>query len=155
MIRKLTHPSPAAYSRQSGEIWLWRYEINTRHYPGWHLTANQDGVHSLIRLLAALESEGSGHFRTVNISMPSETILSVPNNRNATWAAPAKLRISLAEDPNEWVLADASGIVTISIGVIWLGHLRVAIDKISAGQGDFSIGPAVASQRLWIWWCNV
>lgn len=141
--------------QQSGCIWLWRYQENTRNYPGWHFTADDRGGASLIALLHAFDKDGPANFRTVQLDPPSARILSVPNNRQTAWVSPSKMRLTLAPSPDEWRFTERDNIATFSIGKNWIPALVKAIRSIASGDGDFSIGPAGSSDRLSIWWCNV
>lgn len=138
--------------QQSGSVWLWRYSGRDRNYPGWHLTADRAGASSLIELLDVLVNGKQRGFRTVQLVRPTPAILSAPNKRNAEWAAPSKLRIGFARDPNEWIFTCADATAQLTFGLDWYPMLRQAVSGIPLGKGDFSIGPSESSQRLWLWW---
>jgi hypothetical protein len=138
--------------QQSGSVWLWRYRGSDRNFPGWHLTADDTGAASLVELLDALANGNQQAFRTLQLGRPTPAILSVPNNPNAEWVAPAKLRIGFTAHPNEWVLTCADATAQLTLGREWYPVLRQAVTRIPFGEGDFSIGPPDSSQRLWLWW---
>jgi hypothetical protein len=142
----------SAHWQQSGSVWLWRYRGSDKNYPGWHLTADRTGAASLIQLLDIFANSNEPVFRTVQLGHPTVAIRSVPNNRNADWTAPVKLRIGLAADPNEWVLTCTDATAQLTLGLDWCPIFRQAVARIALGEGDFSIGPPDRSQRLGLWW---
>lgn len=140
------------YLKHSGSVWLWRYGADDRNYPGWHLTADSTGAASLVNLLETLAEPNQATFRTVQLCRLTPAILAVPNNPNADWTAPAKLRIAFAETVNEWVFACTDTTAQLTLGLEWLPVFKRAVSRISSGDGDFSIGPKDSTQRLWLWW---
>jgi hypothetical protein len=143
---------PSDHWQQSVSVWLWRYSSSDRNYPGWHLTADRAGASSLIGLLEVLISGNQSVFRTVQLGRPTPAIFSVPNNRNAEWTAPSKLRIGVAADPNEWIFTCADATAHLTLGRNWCPMLRQALSGVPLGKGDFSIGQSDSAQRLWLWW---
>jgi hypothetical protein len=138
--------------KHSGSVWLWRYGADDRNYPGWHLTADSTGAASLGNLLETLAEPNQPAFRTVQLCRPTPAILAVPNNRHADWTAPAKLRIAVAENLNEWVFICTDTTAQLTLGLNWIPVFKRAVSQIPSGEGDFSIGPKDSSQRLWLWW---
>jgi hypothetical protein len=140
--------------KQEGRISLWRYTANERNYPGWHLNADKAGCASLLALLQELAGRPGAH-RTVQISAPDPTQLSVPNNQGgrAPWLAPEKLRVSCSPEPQVWSFPPDLEPACLAVGASWLEPLREGIAGISNGRGDFSIGSSTnGSLPLWFWW---
>lgn len=138
--------------KQAGNVWLWRYTRNQRNYGGWHLTADAAGCSSLVELLKAFVEDGIPALRTVKISDPTVTILSVPNKKSA-WIAPSKLRISMSPVATDWLFPATTDPATLTLGGDWMDQLSQAIEGIQRNEGDYSIGQtADKNQRLWFWW---
>ena len=139
--------------KQQGSVVLWRYTENLRNYPGWQLTADAMGCHSLVELLDAFDADGVAGSRAVNISPPTPAILTVPNNRRAQWVAPTKLRVSFSTTPSQWRFPEALEPAGLTVGAEWLQKLRHGILGIPLGEGDFAIGNSDdGNLPLWFWW---
>jgi hypothetical protein len=139
--------------KQEGVVSLWRYSERQRNFPGWHLSADHDGVASLLSLLKALGETESGIARTVSLTPPSHATLAVPNNGNARWLAPERLRVSRSDDPAMWCLAAWSDPAELIAGLTWLAKLSSGIADIARGHGDYSIGDSKnGNLQLWFWW---
>lgn len=138
--------------KPSGTVSLWRYTVNTRNYPGWHLNADATGCRSLLDLLDALATE-PGSYRTIPLRPPSETQLEVPNNRRAPLVTATKLQLALSDMPTQWRFPPDHDPASLTIGSDWLAPLRKGLLDITQGRGDYSIGnEGNESQRLWFWW---
>ncbi len=145
--------SPVNAWRQSGRVSLWRYTENERNYPGWNLNADAAGCRSLLELLDALTSAGTGA-RTIKLTPPTFEQLRVPNNRGgaAAWIAPEKWNVSLAPDSADWDFPADIQPAVLALGSNWLAPLRAGIAGIQAGVGDHSIGDDERGLALWFWW---
>ncbi|BDU16499.1 hypothetical protein [Lysobacter auxotrophicus] len=145
--------SPVSTWRQSGRVSLWRYTENVRNYPGWNLNVDAAGCRSLLELLDALTTEGTGG-RTITVTPPTSEQLRVPNNRGgaATWLAPEKWYVSLASDPGAWNFPPDTQPAVLALGSNWLAPLRAGIAGTQVGIGDQSIGDRKRGLALWLWW---
>jgi hypothetical protein len=140
--------------KQNGNIWLWRYTLNERNYPGWNLTADDSGCGSLLALLDELV-ERPGEYHTVQTLSPGRDQLAVPNNRieRATWLAPARLRLTYSKNSTAWEFPGDLEPATFEIGADWLPALREGISGIPHGRGDNSIGLNKGGNlTLTFWW---
>jgi hypothetical protein len=141
---------PSHAWQQRGTVSLWRYREKPCNFPGWHLAADAAGCASLLALLDALEADGAGVGRTVQLSAPGAAQLAVPNNRDAGWDAPQTLRLSVdaAADAWQWLLDGER--LGLQFGIVALSELRQGVRDIAAGRGDYSIGKS--TDALWFWW---
>jgi hypothetical protein len=146
----MNRPSHAWH--QQGAVSIWRYVNNVRNYPGWHLTADSDGAGSVATLIGALHSDIPGSSRSVVVHAPSPAELRVPNNRSSDIVVPSKFRLVSHSEPAHWHFEEESGTLVLNFGMSWVDPLRSAVAGIPLGKGDFSIGPAVPGQGLWVWW---
>ena len=137
---------------QSGRVSLWRYTENTKNYGGWHLNADAAGCRSLAALLRELASGGSPT-RSVRLTSPTVAELAVPNNRDADWLAPNKLRVGWSATPSDWCLPPSLDPAELTFGSDWLEPLLTGVAGIAQGKGDYSIGSrGGGSLPLWFWW---
>lgn len=136
--------------QQHGTVSLWSYRDNRRNYPGWHIGADAAGCASLLALLDALEVDGAGATRTLQLSPPSPAQLAVPNNRDARWDAPTSLRLTVDEDVAFWQWEVDGARATLRLGKAAMAALRQGVLDIAAGRGDYSVGQG--AQALWFWW---
>ncbi len=65
---------------QRGHIYLWKYLSNTKNFPGYHMSWDEEGKSSLLSLLECMAAQPEGESRSINLSAPSKEILLVPNN---------------------------------------------------------------------------
>lgn len=143
--------APGAW-KPSGSVSLWRYTENTRHYPGWHLTADLAGCGSLLDLLDTLATE-PGNYRTVPLQPPDEAQLGVPNNRRSPHVAATKLQLTLSDLSAQWRFPPDHDPASLTIGSDWLAPLRKGLLDITQGRGDYRIGhEADGNLPLWFWW---
>ena len=135
--------------KQSGNIYIWRYQDNPRNYPGWHLSANNSGCISFSELLQALIDSPPEANRTVQLSVPTEKQFCVPNcNRKPI--AETKLRIKRSGNTDKWALTKNEDKLQLDIGIVYLQKFISGIADIQQGKGDYCIGRD--NQELWFWW---
>jgi hypothetical protein len=139
--------------KQSGTIALWRYAERERNFRGWHMTANREGCASLLSLIDAMISDAVPQTRVVRLTTPTDQDLSVlhPSKRNVI--VPAKLRLTMSGSASEWQFPEDSEPAALKIGQDRISALRLGIEDIARGRGDYSIGDGNRhSLQLWFWW---
>ena len=135
--------------KQSGNVYIWRYQDNPKNYPGWHLSANNAGCMSISELLRAFIDSPPETNRTVQLSVPTEKQFCVPNcNRRPI--PETKLRITKSGIPDEWALKNIEDKLQLDIGTVYLQKLISGIADIQQQKGDYCIGHT--HQELWFWW---
>ena len=140
--------------KQTGVISLWRYTEFRKNFGGWHLSADDAGIQSLLQLLNVLQSAPESH-RTVAITPPSMQLLKVPNFQQgrAKWVAPAKLQLRVSSAPETWEFPEDLDPAQFTVGASYLPALSRALEGIPRGEGDFSIGSKKRGKlRLCFWW---
>lgn len=140
---------PAYQWSQRGQLFLWKYTLNTRNYPGSHLTWDIDGQRSLIDLLELLENSSVGTSRTLKLHAPSETALSVPNNKVQKVISWEKLSITLVDSANSH-LSETQNSLSMEANSEKLSELRDAIHQVEESRDESTLGFAV--NRLTLWW---
>lgn len=138
--------------RQEGRLSLWRYVGANRSYQGWHCSADAAGCQSLLALLSAFQEQSPSPYRTISLALPSPNLLAVPGRMFSGAEPITKLRLAYACSPTEWQLAASSDVASLTIGEHWRAKLYEATTALSAGDGDFRIGPEDRKQGLWFWW---
>lgn len=139
--------------KQQGVICLWRYQDNTKNYPGWHCTADRLGCNSILELLRLMKTAECPVRRTVRVSPPSADVLGVPNNRRARWKAAASLDLGFDRraNPDLWQLGGDDRVI-LRLGLDRLAAFAAGVGGILEGKGDFSIGEEAGGPVLWLWW---
>ena len=135
--------------KQEGTVSLWRYTEFPKKFGGWHITANSDGISSLLALLQLLAGT-PGAYRTVAVIPPSPAVLRVPNFQkgDALWSAPAKWRLQCTSE-DTWQFPLELEPATLTVGGKFLQQLEAGLRGIPKGEGDFGIG---LSPPLYFWW---
>lgn len=144
--------------RQVGVIHLWRYKPEKSGLKGWHMTADQDGLSSVIALVELLLAATYAAKRTLRLARPSKCIIRRPFSPlgDRRVVAPRSLQLSVhANGPEDyWQLDEEGEKLKLSLGrqsvVGLLDGLRVLKEQ---RYGDFSIGPARGEppQNIWFW----
>ncbi|MFC5595824.1 hypothetical protein [Lysobacter niastensis] len=140
--------------KQKGVISLWRYTENPKAFGGWHLSANDAGIESLLELLRVLQSAPGSH-RTITITQPSTRLLQVPNFQQgrAKWVAPSKLQLQVSPDALAWDFPEGLEPAQFTVGTSYLPALIHGLEGIPRGEGDYAIGSSVRGKlRLCFWW---
>ena len=156
------HNSRVNTWKQSGKIYLWKYEENTKNYPGWHLHANNEGCASLQELIELMVKAKFSSERTISIIPPTAKILMVPNNKGgkAKWLSVDRIKVKFVKgesDSEEWSLQHKHPQLFLTIGENKLKALEKGIKDIAKGKGDYSIGYKEETTDsepscLWFWW---
>jgi hypothetical protein len=136
-------------------LYLWCYPDGSKNSAGWHFTADGHGCASLLTELDELASGRKEESRTLNVTPPTATVLSVPGWRYAARSA-QRLRL-LVERTNarRFELHERDGDVSLNIGAERLPELRARVDEIPRGGGDVSMVPdgrRPRDQTLSFWW---
>lgn len=141
-----------AYGRQQGRLCLWRYIGANRSYQGWHISADGTACQSLLALLNAFPGEPPAPYRTISLVAASPGLLAVPGRMFSGVESATKLRLVHGASSDEWLITATSTVVSLTFGESWRVKLCEAIRALSAGGGDFSIGPGDREHTVWFWW---
>lgn len=63
--------------KQEWSLFVWRFREHTRNYPGWHLSADDDGVNSMIDLLDKMLTAQWGSEKLLKMMPPPLEVLRV------------------------------------------------------------------------------
>jgi hypothetical protein len=140
--------------KQRGVISLWRYTENPKAFGGWHISANDVGIASLLELLRVLQL-APGSYRTISITQPSARLLQVPNFQQgrARWVAPSKLQLEVSPDAQTWEFPEDLEPAHFIVGASYLPALIRGLEGIPRGEGDYAIGSRAGGKlRLCFWW---
>jgi len=135
--------------KQKGLLYFWKYTVNTKNYPGFQMSWENEGKSSFIEFLELLRQSSPGSYRTLSIGLPSEAVLGVPNNRPQKVITRTKLRIALAENDNSGIVLNEACIslklTSLEIDTI-LDMLRVV-----KPQNELSIR-LTKQDKISFWW---
>ena len=132
--------------KQSGKIYLWRYESNPRNYRGWHLNCDETGCDSLTSLISSFSELEESERRTVLLSKPTSHQLAVPGcNQKAL--SDERLVIG---NSDQWALRSESGKTYLNICQDHIPKMIQGISEIKVGKGDRFIGKQ--GNEIWFWW---
>ncbi len=136
--------------KQTGRVFLWRYEDPSKASSGWHMTTDGEGARSLLALIDAFLLSAVDARRTVRLSIPTERELRVPNyNKKADPAEKLVLEF-VAQENSLWSLSCKDKKATLKAGRSSLLNLGNGLADIEKGRGDYCIGEK--GQELWFWW---
>jgi hypothetical protein len=144
--------------KQHGKVYLWRYRQPSRHWVGWHMTADDPGCESLLNLLGQMKAAQWPSQQYLAIDKPTPAVLAVPNYRDETWYAPAqwKLKFPKGQVADEfWSLTRAGSEVTLILGASKLVEVSEGVQAVRMGDGDYAIGPEDKenwTESLSFWW---
>ena len=150
------------------EAWCWRYQENTRNYPGLHFTASPDACDALVACLRQLRREGSGARRTMPLRLlRAEDEAKVSGGQQ--YECYSRLRISLHDESahlRQMSFRVEGDTVYFDFTASGLPEFEQGLADIRNGTGDYSIQPRgdrreghhvggldQPSERLWFWPC--
>lgn len=107
-----------------------------KNFPGWHVTATDDGYGSILRLIKLLETSPFGSKRTFELVAPDAWSASSELKK----VAEQKVVISLVEPDSHWSLESIDGKLHVKLGLSSLSSLHNGILDARKGKYDFSIG---------------
>ncbi len=141
--------------KQEGHFYLWKYEENTRNYPGWHMNSDNEGCRSLAELIDRMLKAQWSSQKLLNVTLPTARVLCVPNNRGgeARWKAPQFLVLKYAKgkvEDDHFIFEKQENGIVLSVGRQMLEQIREGIVGILQGKGDYAIGDR--DNGLWFWW---
>jgi len=134
-----------------GAIYIWHYEGFPKNFPGYHLTADQQGCIFLLGLFERFRGTHYPAHKKFPLLPPTPNHLAIPNCPKA--AIPARLaEFRFQRDfPNDyWSMSEADGMVAIETGATGLSALERGILDILLGKGDWFTGQG--NHCLWFWW---
>ena len=113
---------------QEGEIYMWSYE-KSKNFPGYHMAWTSEGKTNFQFFLKLLSNSDPGTFRTLKMNTPSESVLSVPNNRNSKVLPIEKLRIEHS-NKLDWSLKIDESICNVIVSPKSANDWFQTIDKV-------------------------
>ena len=142
--------------KQRGWVSLWRYTEFKNKFGDWHITANDEGVGSLLELIELLRQSQNTEYRTVSITAPTKSTLGVPNFQRgeALVTSPNNLRIAVQPGSEDiWSFPKTLDSASLLIGGSFVSQLVSGLEGIPRGEGDFAIGQG-RDTRLCLWWTS-
>jgi len=135
--------------KQVGHLYLWKYKDNPRNYPGWHLTGDKQGLVSLIDLITLMIKENRNSKRSVRLSEPGRTELSIPGCSNKVQAVKKFALYFETEAVEEWQVKPYQESMDIISNSYSAKGLKESLVQLSRGENDFSFGHGI--DQIWFW----
>ena len=139
-------------------IHLWRYRENKRNYPGYHLTADQDGCKVLENELLKLENTSNTSSINIELSPVTQKILDVPNNKAGNPTVVSLKELHLKVDPSYsegfFEFSESHPKCFLNLSKEQAGCILKGVKDIFSGEGDYCIG-GDDDHVLWFWWYGV
>lgn len=148
--------SGGGYRRTMQNTYFWTYQGNTRNYPGFHFSLNKEAADTIterLRSRSAMQME-----RTVRIDLmvPTDHVLSVPNNRNHKAYSKDGLEISIRFDAKTELvqIEEASDAFVVELSPLKANELLGGIEGLMMGQNDYALQGEDSQgdkTRIWFW----
>ena len=140
-------------------VFLWRYATGVRNYPGYHLTADATGCGELGGGLDKLLESSSQRRFGIALSPPTLSVLAVPNNKNHKALSKPAASFNLLNDVSNLLeISETDVEIMISASTDIAKQIRIGIEDVRAGHGDYSVVGRSSTKRaehLWFWWLPV
>ncbi len=143
--------------KQRGSVWLWRDVSHRRNFPGWNVTADVEGCSSLVELLSRMINSNWGSSKTILLADLPEIIA----NNCERLVAPDEWTVQCTKHSNDehWKWTGSSSAPRLKCDESMLKEIRVAIENVANGRGDFRLGSELQSIHdseesilsLWFW----
>ena len=131
------------------KICLWRYLENTKHYPGYHLSADSEGCTYLCERINDQWDRSS-----FSLVEPDSAVLSVPNNQGGRAGIYAFTKLSIETNGAEgerFSMEEHTSTLVLQISPRQTNELLKAIDAMKRGEGDYAL-KGRHNGSLWFWW---
>ena len=136
--------------KQSGSIFLWRYEENPKNYRGWHLIADSKGVRSLMELIDLMLKSSDEARRSIKINIPTENELRVPGCKKKAISTTKFVLLKKKDNSDCWSIFEEQDAIKLEAGDNALRQLKNGLTDIQNNKGDYFIG--TTGHELWFWW---
>ncbi len=118
--------------KKEGKIYVWKYTENTRNYPGWNISFDNEGFDFLIKLLKLMKDSQWPSKKLIHTDPPIKEVLSGVNNLGgkAGWRTIKQLSLQYKKnspETNLWRLTEENQVLVISIGFNMLVEFIKAI----------------------------
>jgi len=110
--------------KQSGHLYLWRYNDPSKKFSGWHMTTDGEGARSLVSLVDLFLHSDTDAKRTLRLTAPTQTELRVPNFKKKADPAERLVLEFVAKEESSWSLSAEGKSCTLRIGHSHLLSLR-------------------------------
>jgi hypothetical protein len=114
--------------------------------PGWNLAATAAGTASLLTALDRLPISHPGA-QSLACAVPDGRVLKVPNNGTSPVIAVGRVRLVLAERPDEAQLVEEAGEAILGLTLEQVGQMRCALRNPSAAFDT----PITEDPDVWYW----
>ncbi|MCI0613393.1 hypothetical protein L0244_10410 [bacterium] len=139
----------------TSKIYLWRYREHNQSFRGYHLTADDRGVETLVREFRQIATKSGRNEMRIPLQVINEGVLSVPNNveGNSTAVSFSEWKIILDRslEQRHFSLNDHHPCLKLEVSLMQLYKVQAGVEAIARGDGDYYIG-GKGDNVLWFWW---
>lgn len=150
------------------QAWCWRYQVNTRSYPGLHFTAKPEACDAIRTCLTQLCRSSRGSYRTVPLQ-PLRKQDEAKITGGQKYESFSRLRITIhgeSDQLRQMSFRVEQNIVHFDFVEQFLDDFERGLIDVQNGRGDYYIAPTIdkkiglftgeldqLSECLWFWPC--
>jgi len=146
--------SDVGYQTMMQKTYFWKYQGNTRNYPGFHLSLNKEAADTITERLRSRLSMQMQRSVSFDLKVPTDDVLCVPNNRNHKAHSKDRLEISIGFDAKteHLQIEETSDAFDVELSPSKTNELLDGIEGLMMGQNDYAIwGEDSQGNRTCIW----
>lgn len=147
--------------RQHGRILFWRDSRQVRNFPGWNLSADEQGLGSLLILLSCMHQARWTAQATMHVHAPDQSDFDLPVDEGSI-LNPAEFTLKYPVGKvtdTHWAWAGTSKHPVLTIGSAKLSQWQDAVKRLATGADDFCVHAEEQSKHdsdprrlsIWFW----
>ena len=139
-----------------GEFSCWRFIKNRKNYPGWHFSADPNGISSLLRLIEIMKASNwssKKNIQLIDMHVINQAYPVAANKKNWIRKEYFKLNYRKNDSPETWSILKTHDTIEIILGKNKLHEFEEALLRLNKGENDFTISDEkdIDEQILWFW----
>lgn len=148
--------SDVGYQPMMEKTYFWKYQGNTRNYPGFHMSLNKKAAETIAERLRSRLSKRMERPVRFDLMVPTDDVLSVPNNRNHKAHSKDSLEISIRFDAKieHLQIKETSHAFDVELSPSKTNELLVGIEGLMMGENDYAMRGEDSQgdiTRIWFW----
>ena len=148
--------SDVGYQTVMQKIYFWKYQGNTRNYPGFHLSLNKEAADTITERLRSRLSMQMERSVIFDLMVPTDDLLSVPNNRNHKAHSKNRLENSIRFDAKieHLQIKETSDAFDVELAPSKTNELLVGIERLMMGENDYAMRGGHSQGNttcIWFW----
>jgi hypothetical protein len=137
----------------NGNVYLWKYRDNTRSYPGWNITFDDQAIDSLLMLFELMDKSEFTSEVMIPVHKPKTNHLRIVNNGSQIKTV-GKLILKHTKTLNSgWSIRELLDNLQLDFDPSYLEQLKKSLLKVKTNKGDFAICDSKESDEsiLYFW----